>query len=707
MKKYRVIIFPLAVFFIPLLLYVKTLAPTYIPIDAAEFTLCVHYWGVCHPPGFPLYILVGKIFTSIFPFGSLIYKVNFISALFGGGTILLVYLSMIKLGVRRETAFLLSIFFAVSSIFWEFSLSADVFSFSAFLIALSLFLVFAKRKHLAFLALGLSSSHFYLSAVMAPVFVWYLWHEKEENRYSLKDFKVIGQNFIIPVILFFLGFFPQVVMYLRMQNNPVIDWGHAHGFVEFVYFVQRREFGSIFLIANPVLTFTLIKFFKHIGTYFLSLLVDFGVILPILTLVSLGFWKFLKEQSVTFLVICFGIMTFIQLFLLSTIEPGGADNPFQLNKFYLTTFVIFVILAGMSFDFLVKRFFGEDLTLIVLVMSLLILIFTLVNYKTHDYSKNRFTENLVLDGLSMLPKGSLVITVDHPFYFGGLYEQKINSKFSDLTLLYFPNEKNRDSENYHPEVFRRSEDSKFIKKVKQGKKLGAAEEYILSAISKNLDKPIYILQGSFEENFFQYLKPYIEPYGLFWKVKPDLNVVYDKNRTIAAFGNLKNKGIKKSDFVLRQQASEALTYAISFHSSGVLLGSNGDSDVAREMFEKSLAIDDTVMSVRNELDLLGKIKILQADKDKIISEKNDSKLSELGNGYFSIGDYKDAAEIFEEAIKIWPNNAQNFNNAASSYAYLGQKDKAAIYYKKALDLNPKMDLAKQGLQNLQLVNSEN
>lgn len=708
MKKYLTLVLAIGVFLIPFLLYLATLAPTYIPIDAAEFTLCVHFWGVCHPPGFPLYILVGKIFTSIFPVGSLIWRVNLMSAIFGAATILLVYLSMIVLRVRRETAFLLSLFLAVTSIFWEFSLSADVFSFSAFLIALSLFLVFSKRKYMAFFALGLSSSHFYLSAVMAPIFVWYLWSEKEENKYSIGDVNVLIHNFFIPVLLFFAGFFPQVVMYFRMQSNPPINWGHAKGIGEFINFVRRREFGSIFLIANPVLTFSLVKFYKHIIAYFVNLFTDFGAIVPVITLASLGFWEFLKQKKVIFLLLCFVIMVFIQLFLLSTIDPGGENNPFQLNKFYLTSFVIFVIWAGLAFDFLAKKLFGEDMTFIVLILSVLILIFTFSNYKTHDYSKNRFTENLVIDGLSMLPPNSLVITVDHPFYFGGLYEQKINGKFRNLTLVYFPNEKNRDSQNYHPEVFNRPEDTGFVKKIKEGKKLGAAEEYVLLTISKNLDRPIYILQGSFEENFFQYLKPYIEPYGLFWRVKRDDRVGTaekgDRDKMVAAFDNLRNANIRKTDLELRQQAMESVTYAISYHSTAVLLGSAGDIDGAKMMFEKSLAVDDSVKSVRDELELLDKIKMLSSDRDKFVAEKNDSKLSELGNGYFSIEDYSDAAKIFELAITISSSNAQYFNNAASSYAYLGQKDKAENYYRRALELDPKMDLAKQGLENLGVVN---
>src|SRR3989344_1009551 len=188
MKIFKGYLLGFLAFVLPLALYIKTLAPTYIPIDSAELALCMKFWGICHPPGFPLYILVGNIFTSIFPFGTLIFKANLLSAVFGAGTVLLVYLSLVELKVERKIAFLLSLFLAVSASFWEFSISADVFTFAAFLISLTFFLVFKNKRFWAFFALGLSASHFYISAILAPFIWWYFfaetgnWKQETGNR---------------------------------------------------------------------------------------------------------------------------------------------------------------------------------------------------------------------------------------------------------------------------------------------------------------------------------------------------------------------------------------------------------------------------------------------------------------------------------------------------------------------------------------------
>ena len=53
--------------------------------------------GIAHPPGFPLYTMLGKLFTLI-PFGDVAYRVNLMSALFAALT-----LALVSRTVRRVT----------------------------------------------------------------------------------------------------------------------------------------------------------------------------------------------------------------------------------------------------------------------------------------------------------------------------------------------------------------------------------------------------------------------------------------------------------------------------------------------------------------------------------------------------------------------------------------------------------------------------
>ncbi|KAI2571360.1 transmembrane protein 260, partial [Homo sapiens] len=48
-----------------------------------ELITAAHELGVAHPPGYPLFTLVAKLAITLFPFGSIAYRVNLLCGLFG------------------------------------------------------------------------------------------------------------------------------------------------------------------------------------------------------------------------------------------------------------------------------------------------------------------------------------------------------------------------------------------------------------------------------------------------------------------------------------------------------------------------------------------------------------------------------------------------------------------------------------------------
>ncbi len=79
-----------AVFVVALALYVATLSPDVLPADSGEFQLVAARWGVAHPPGFPLYTLIGGLFVRLFPLSTAAYRLNLLSAVLAAGTLALV-----------------------------------------------------------------------------------------------------------------------------------------------------------------------------------------------------------------------------------------------------------------------------------------------------------------------------------------------------------------------------------------------------------------------------------------------------------------------------------------------------------------------------------------------------------------------------------------------------------------------------------------
>ena len=86
-------------------LYLPTLAPSVLPGDYAEFQMCAAVLGVPHPTGYPLYVLLGKVFTLL-PVGDVAYRVNLSSAIYMAGAAVLLFATTARLimGTGRTCA---------------------------------------------------------------------------------------------------------------------------------------------------------------------------------------------------------------------------------------------------------------------------------------------------------------------------------------------------------------------------------------------------------------------------------------------------------------------------------------------------------------------------------------------------------------------------------------------------------------------------
>lgn len=126
--------FALAAFGLPLLIYTLTLAPTIYNLDSAELTTAVATNGIVRATGYPLYLLLGKIWSWL-PIGDMGYRMNLFSAVCGAVTILLLERIFHRLHfnpwVRLGALGLL----ATAPYFWSLSLIAEVYTLHTALMA--------------------------------------------------------------------------------------------------------------------------------------------------------------------------------------------------------------------------------------------------------------------------------------------------------------------------------------------------------------------------------------------------------------------------------------------------------------------------------------------------------------------------------------------------------------------------------------------
>ena len=95
----------LLVFVSALGVYLLTLAPTVTLVDSGELILACHSLGIAHPPGFPLYVLIGHLFAQL-PFDHVAYRLNLTSAFFAALTTLTVFCAVRLISKANRTPLL-------------------------------------------------------------------------------------------------------------------------------------------------------------------------------------------------------------------------------------------------------------------------------------------------------------------------------------------------------------------------------------------------------------------------------------------------------------------------------------------------------------------------------------------------------------------------------------------------------------------------
>ena len=183
-------------------LYAATAPRTVAPEDDGFFILSSYFLGIEHPPGYPLYTLLGHVFTHL-PFGSVAYRVHLLSALCGGLTGAALWLCTRTLVPGRLPAYLAAFGLGLSPAFWSQSIIAEVYTLNTFFFLVLVYLGLQLcppgpqpapgregRRIAPWMALvfGLSlSNHWPLMLLVAPAFAILLWPMREElaSRLSL------------------------------------------------------------------------------------------------------------------------------------------------------------------------------------------------------------------------------------------------------------------------------------------------------------------------------------------------------------------------------------------------------------------------------------------------------------------------------------------------------------------------------------------
>jgi tetratricopeptide (TPR) repeat protein len=122
--------------------------------DAGEFIATSWILGIPHPPGTPLYVLLGRV-ASLVPFGTVAERVNGLSAVSGALAVFFTVLATARLArplwaTRSEVESILAgvvagLFLAFSNTFWINAIEAEVYALSSMVMAIGLWATLCWR----------------------------------------------------------------------------------------------------------------------------------------------------------------------------------------------------------------------------------------------------------------------------------------------------------------------------------------------------------------------------------------------------------------------------------------------------------------------------------------------------------------------------------------------------------------------------------
>lgn len=386
-------------FLIPFYIYCYTLCPTISTYaDAGEFPTQAFVNGFGHPPGYPLFILLIKLF-QLLPFGNPALKANLCATFFAAATIPLFYLLVKKLTGDSSSAFAAGLVLAFSKIYWRNALVVEVFSLLAFFIVLTFYLFYLwqetkEKKYFWWfiIAAGLGLSHHQiLLATLIPLFVWFLF-AKVKKTLKFKDYL---KAFLLGSVFFLL---PYLYIVYSARFWPLLNWENPQNLAGFFRLLTRASYGT-FILTRQAQEINWSDQIYRIAKMFLENFSLIGILIIFLGLIST-----FKTNRKFFFYSIFVILLIGLVFSLYSGMPlnSMAEIPY-LERFQIIPSLFMALLLGFG---ITKLKFGRFSIFFLTLLPFLILT---SNFSQVNQRGNYFGEYLAEDMFSAIPENSLFI----------------------------------------------------------------------------------------------------------------------------------------------------------------------------------------------------------------------------------------------------------------------------------------------------------
>ena len=635
---------PVFLFLICCSVYILAAFPSVAGGDSGEIITAAFILGIPHPPGYPLYTLLGKAFTCL-PVSSIAFRVNLLACFFGALASLMLF-RLTVLAVKRMTstikeahlelsASIVALAFGFSGIFFEQALNAKggIYTLNAFLMFSIIFFVLKfvenpkVRSDIFFASflLGLGLANHQTIILILPSLLLYLFMT-ERRIFTVKS-TLVSAGFVL------LGAAFYIYLPVRSLANPPLDWGNPENFTNFIAHITRKGYGKLSQNA-----YSLDLIFKQTIGFFKYLVSE---ILPVFALLGLlGVYQSYKSDKKIFWTF-FSLLLILGpcfIFIINP-EPASDDWPF-IKIFTVPAISVFLIFSaagiGKLFDLLKNKKYISSALSVLLAVILGYNLYT--NFKQYNNSSDRIALIYGKNILKTMDKDGVLFASDDSVMFPLAY----------LTMV----------EKVRPDV-------------KIYDDFGWIFEHVYG------DGFAYLTEKEQSVRRLEYFKRAVEDSGKTVYFTPGSRVQNAEGVQMASLGLLKTASNKKQVFGPERQEKLWNSYeAISgkpykdqysrhlaacyTYLNAEYLAQKGDRDGGMEKYEEA--------------------GVLGADDPWIQNN--------LCSAFYKLGMFEPAIRCGFEAVRLDKKSSEACNNLALALAKAGRKEEAAEYYRKASALNP-------------------
>lgn len=433
----------LLLFLSSLLLFGYTAPPSIFSGDSGDMTVAAATFGYAHPPGYPLYSLLGYIWIHfILPIGSVAWRMNMFSAVCGAASVVVCFHIIKHLTRQPIAAAVGALSLATSYAFWEFSIVAEVFSLHVLLSLLLLYWVirwFSEKSvrylYCAAFTFSLAIAHQHMIVLWIPGLLYLVCVAKFWQRLSARQMGIISA-------LVLSGFLWYLYLPLSMYLSGQYYWGDGSTLSGIVSIFLREAYGTFDIVpgGSPL---ALGQRLNYLPVYGLFVLYNFGVVGAAMAVLGV-LHAFKTSLHVGIALVVNFFISGLGFLLFAGINFGGIFFMAMLEKFAVMSLSLVAVFIGLGVAYILS-FLGTRRLLLhafmVLVLGVLPLYQLITHWpllNLHGYWEGYY---LGLDTLSSLDRNAIIVLDTDTSVFNTRYVHVVEGvRYKDVIINAAPRE---------------------------------------------------------------------------------------------------------------------------------------------------------------------------------------------------------------------------------------------------------------------------